>query len=72
MTSGRSSLEVPTLDPGVGSAFSVTIPVNGPVARYRVSFRDSSGRPVAHVDRRNPASLARNAPNDAESMKRPA
>ena len=63
MTSGRSSLEVPTLGAGVASAFSVTIPVNGPVARYRVSFRDSSGRPVTHVDRRNPASLARNAPN---------
>ncbi len=63
MTSGRTSLEVPTLGAGVASAFSVTIPVNGPVARYRVSFRDNSGHPVTHIDRRNPASLARNAPN---------
>jgi hypothetical protein len=60
LTSGRSPLEVGTLDPGVESAFTVTIPVNGVVARYRVSFRDSSGHPVAHVDRRNSAALARN------------
>jgi len=63
MTSGRTSLEVPTLGAGTASAFSVTIPVNGSVARYRVSFRDSSGHPVTHIDRRNPASLVRNAPN---------
>ena len=64
LTSGRSSLEVPTLDPACRVRVCPSpFPVNGPVARYRVSFRDSTGHPVAHVDRRNPASLARNAPN---------
>jgi hypothetical protein len=28
------------------------IPVNGAVARFRVSFRDRAGRAVAHADRR--------------------
>jgi hypothetical protein len=60
LTSGRSPLDVPALAAGVESAFAVTIPVHGAVARYRVSFRDASGRPVAHVDRRNAAALARN------------
>jgi hypothetical protein len=60
LTSGRSPLDVAILEAGVESAFAVTIPVNGVVARYRVSFRDSAGHPVAHVDRRNTPSLARN------------
>jgi hypothetical protein len=60
LTSGRSPLEVGTLNAGVESPFSVSIPVNGVVARYRVSFRDSSGHPVGHVDKRNTAALARN------------
>ena len=41
------ALDVPTLTAGAESAFAVTIPVNGAVARYRVSFRDSAG----HRDR---------------------
>jgi hypothetical protein len=60
LTSGRSSLDVPTLDTGSQTAFAVTIPVIGSVARYRVSFRDSAGHPVSHIDRRNSASMARN------------
>jgi hypothetical protein len=60
LTSGRSPLDVATLDAGVEAAFAVSIPVNGVVARYRVSFRDGSGHPVAHVDRRTTPALARN------------
>jgi len=59
LTSGRALLETPTLDPGAESSFAVAIPVNGTVARYRVSFRDSANRPIAHLDRRNGARLAR-------------
>jgi hypothetical protein len=60
LTSGRSPLDVQPLGVGDESAFVVSVPVNGAVARYRVSFRDSAGRAVAHVDRRSPAALARN------------
>lgn len=59
LTSGRAPLHTPTLEAGAESPFLVAIPVNGPVTRYRVSFRDSSGHPVAHVDRRSAASVAR-------------
>jgi hypothetical protein len=60
MTSGRSPLDAATLAPGGESAFVVAIPVNGTVTRYRVSFRDSTGHPVSHVDRRAGVALARN------------
>jgi hypothetical protein len=60
LTSGRAPLESPSLTAGAESAFAVAIPVNGTVARYRVSFRDSANQPVAHLDRRTGASLARN------------
>jgi hypothetical protein len=60
LTSGRSQLETPTLAPGSESAFAINVPVNGAVARYRVSFRDSSNHPVAHLDRRISAPVARN------------
>ena len=60
LTSGRAPLDVPRLRPGGESAFVVPVPVNGAVARYRVSFRDSSGHPVGHVDKRSPDALARN------------
>jgi hypothetical protein len=59
ITSGRSPLDVTTLEPGGESAFVVAIPVNGTVTRYRVSFRDSSGHAVGHVDRRAGTALAR-------------
>jgi hypothetical protein len=60
MGSGRARIDAGTLAGGEESAFVVAVPVTGMVARYRVSFRDSSGRAVAHVDRRNAAALARN------------
>jgi hypothetical protein len=60
LSSGRAPLETPTLSPGSESAFSVSIPVNGVVTRYRVSFRDSSNHPLAHLDRRAGAPVARN------------
>ena len=60
LTSGRSPLDVQPLGAGDESAFVVTIPVNGAVTRYRVSFRDGAGRPIAHADHRNAAALARN------------
>ena len=60
LTSGRSPLDVQPLGAGDESAFVVTIPVNGPVARYRVSFRDAAGHAIAHADHRNAAALARN------------
>ena len=41
------------------AGFAVSIPVNGTVARYRVSFRDSANHPIAHVDHRS-APVARN------------
>jgi len=60
LTSGRALLDIPSLTAGAESGFAVSIPVNGTVARYRVSFRDSANHPIAHVDRRNGAPLARN------------
>lgn len=60
LTSGRALLETATLAGGAESGFAVAIPVNGAVARYRVSFRDSANRPIAHLDRRNSAPVARN------------
>ncbi|MEO7275660.1 MAG: hypothetical protein ABIX28_11740 [Vicinamibacterales bacterium] len=59
LTSGRARLETPTLTPGSEASFAVAIPVNGTVARYRVSFRDQANQPVAHLDRRTGAPLAR-------------
>jgi hypothetical protein len=52
LASGRAPLDAGPLVAGGQSAFSVTLPVDGSVARYRVSFRDAAGRAVAHVDRR--------------------
>jgi hypothetical protein len=61
LTSGRAPLDVSPLAPGARSTFTVTIPVKGAVARYRVSFRDRAGRAVAHADRRT-AAIARSQP----------
>jgi hypothetical protein len=52
LASGRAPLDAGPLGAGSQSAFSVTLPVQGAVARYRVGFRDAAGRAVAHVDRR--------------------
>ena len=60
LTSGRAPLGVADLAAGQSASFSVTVPVNGIVARYRVSFRDRTGRAMAHVDARGGAALASN------------
>jgi len=57
LTSGRATVESPSLAPGGESRFAVAVPAAGDVGRYRVSFR-TDDRIVPHVDRREPA-LAR-------------
>jgi hypothetical protein len=52
LTSARAALDFTTLGPGDESAFVLTVPVNGTVARYRVGFRAADGSVIAHVDRR--------------------
>ena len=49
---GQAPLDFTTLAPGDESPFVVSIPVSGTVARYRIGFRSSDGRVIAHVDRR--------------------
>lgn len=58
LTSSRAPLDFTTLAPGVESAFVVSVPVTGQVARYRVGFRTEDGRVIAHVDKRGPDALA--------------
>jgi len=57
LTSGRATVESPSLVPGGETRFSVAVPAAGDVGRYRVSFR-TDDRVVPHIDRREPA-LAR-------------
>ena len=52
LASARSPIDVVTFGPGEESPFVIEVPVSGPVARYRVGFRDEAGRVIAHVDRR--------------------
>jgi hypothetical protein len=52
MASGRAALDVNALGPGDQSPFIVNIPNVLDVARYRVTFRSSSGV-VRHIDRRS-------------------
>lgn len=51
--SARAPLDFRTLGAGDESPFVITVPVNGAVGRYRVSFRDESGAMAPHVDRRS-------------------
>jgi len=51
LTSGRSPIESPTLQPGTEAKFVVTVPGAADVGKYRVSFR-TDDRVVPHVDRR--------------------
>ena len=60
VASGRAPLDFTTLAAGDESPFVISVPVDRPVARYRISFRTDDGRVVAHVDRRNGAPVARN------------
>lgn len=52
LASARAPIDVVTFGPDEESPFVVKVPVAGPVARYRVGFRDEAGRVIAHVDRR--------------------
>ena len=60
LTSGRAPLDFTTLGAGDESPFVITVPVTGAVSRYRVSFRDETGRVIGHVDRRNSSAIVRN------------
>jgi hypothetical protein len=59
---GRAPLDVARLEPGDESPFVIRIPTPGAVARYRISFRGGDDRPLAHVDRRDPALARKEAP----------
>lgn len=50
--SGRAPLDYVRIAPGDRSPFVLTVPVTGPVSRYRLAFRDAEDAVVAHVDRR--------------------
>jgi hypothetical protein len=58
LSSNQAPLDFTTLTPGGESQFVVSVPVNGPVARYRVGFRTEDGRVLPHVDKRGPDALA--------------
>jgi hypothetical protein len=48
----RAPIDLPALDPGASSAFSVTAADVKDVAKYRVEFHGSGDQPIAHVDLR--------------------
>jgi hypothetical protein len=50
----RAPLDLPALDPGASSSFSVTAQGVDDVAKYRVEFHGTGDQPIAHVDRRDP------------------
>jgi hypothetical protein len=58
LSSSQAPLDFTTLTPGGESQFVVSVPVSGPVARYRVGFRTEDGRVLPHVDKRGPDALA--------------
>jgi hypothetical protein len=60
LETGSAPLDFTTLQAGDESPFVITVPDAGAVARYRISFRGSDGRVIAHIDRRQPA-MARGA-----------
>jgi hypothetical protein len=53
------------LEPGQSAPFTVRVPLDRHVARYRVSFKMPDGRVIAHVDRRAPRSIARTLDTEA-------
>jgi hypothetical protein len=62
--SGKAPLEVPGVEPGDESPFTITVPaVTVGVSRYRVGFRHADGKVLAHVDRRG--QLPRGTSGDA-------
>jgi hypothetical protein len=58
LASGRALLDVTTLAAGDESPFVVSVPVTETVARYRIGFRSEDGRVIAHIDKRQQASVA--------------
>jgi hypothetical protein len=60
LASGRALLDVTALAPGDESPFTVSVPATDNVSRYRIGFRDETGRVIAHVDRRQPGPVASN------------
>ena len=58
LASGRALIDVTALAPGDESPFTITVPVSDAVARYRIGFRDDTGRVIPHVDRRQPGPIA--------------
>jgi hypothetical protein len=59
LASGRAALDFTVLRPGDESGFVISVPVNAPVARYRVGFRSEDGRVIGHIDRRTATTMAR-------------
>lgn len=59
LASGRAPIELARLEPGDQSPFVVSVATTAAVARYRVGFRGEDGRVLAHLDRREPESIAR-------------
>jgi hypothetical protein len=59
LASGRAPLDFAILRPGAETGFVINVPVNVPVARYRVGFRGEDGRIIGHVDRRLSGTIAR-------------
>ena len=58
LASGRAPIDVTTLAAGDESPFVVSVPVTETVARYRIGFRGEDGRVIAHIDKRQQASVA--------------
>lgn len=52
--SARAPIDAARLQPGDEVGFSVKVPADARVRRYRVTFRAPDGSLVAHEDRRNP------------------
>jgi len=50
--SGKAALDVPAVEPGDESPFTIKVASTGGVSRYRVGFRRNDGRVLAHVDHR--------------------
>ena len=58
LASGRAPLDFTVLRPGDESPFVIKVPVDTPVARYRVGFRSEDGHVIGHIDRRTTSTLA--------------
>ncbi len=65
LASGRAPLDFTVLRPGDESGFVITVPVDAPVARYRVGFRNEDGHVIGHIDRRSASTLATGTANAA-------